>query len=163
MYVTAVMLSQSLYGIILPHFFAFLWLHRRIVCNDCNAVYSLFISFLWSVIECYQYSLWHYIYLNLVPVSSNGTFLFWIYIVITDDRSALVRQIAWYRQATNHYRITWTSVDDAWWRHIASRGLNRLTNCGSVTPCNDISLGKSCLVAPSHYLNQCWPQKYLRH
>ena len=124
MYVTAVILSQSLYGIILPHFLLLLWLHRRIVSNDCNAVYSLLILFLWSVIECYQYSLWHYINLNLVPVSSNGTFVFWIYIVITDDRSALVRQIDWYRQATNHYRITWTSVDDASWRHIASRGLN---------------------------------------
>ena len=46
-------------------FFAFLWLHRCIVCNDCNAVYSLLMLFLWSVIECYQYSLWHYINLNL--------------------------------------------------------------------------------------------------
>ena len=77
----------------------------------------------------------------------------------TDDKSVLVRQMAWYRQAPNHYLITRTNVDDASWRHIASLGLNRLTNCGSVTLCNDIGLGKSCLTAPSHYLNQCWPQK----
>ena len=139
-------------------FFAFLWLHRCIVCNDCNAVYSLLMLFLWSVIECYQYSLWHYINLNIVPVSLNGLFVFWIYIVITHDKSALVRQMAWYRQATSHYLITWTNVDDASWHHIASLGLNRLTNCGLVTPCNDIDLGKSCLTAPSHYLNQCWPK-----
>ena len=157
--VTAVMLSLSLHEIILPHsFLPFLWLHRRIVCNDCNAVYSRLMLFLWSVIECYQYRLWHNINLDLVPVSLNGMFVFWIYIVITDDKSALVRQMAWYRQATNHYLITWTNVDDAPWLHIASLSLNRLTNCGSVTLCNDIGLGKSCLTAPSHYLNQCWPQ-----
>ena len=157
--VTAVMLSLSLHEIILPNsFLPFLWLHRRIVCNDCNAVYSRLMLFLWSVIECYQYRLWHNINLDLVPVSLNGMFVFWIYIVITDDKSALVRQMAWYRQATNHYLITWTNVDDAPWLHITSLGLNRLTNCGSVTLCNDIGLGKSCLTAPSHYLNQCWPQ-----
>ena len=145
-------------------FCLFLWLHRRIVCNDCNAVYSRLMLFLWSVIECYQYSLWHNINLDLVPVSLNDPFVFWIYIVITDDKSALVRHMAWYRQATNHCLITWTNVDDASWRHIASLGINRLTNCGSVTLCNDIGLGKSCLTAPSHYLNQCWPQKkYLSH
>ena len=142
-----------------PFFLPFLWLHRRIVCNDYNAVYSRLMLFLWSVIECYQYSLWHNINLDLVPVSLNGMLVFWIYIVSTDDKSALVRQMAWYRQATNHYLITWTNVDDASWRHIASLGLNRLTNCGSVTLCNDIGLDKSCLTAPSHYLNQCWPQK----
>ena len=158
--VTAAMLSLSLYGIILHHFiFIFLWLHRCIVCNDCNAAYSRLMLFLWSVIECYLYSLWHYTNLNIVPVSLNGPFVFWIYIVITDDKSALVRQMAWYRQATNHYLITWANVDDASWHHIASLRLNRLTNCGLVTPFNDIDLGKSCLTAPSHYLNQCWPQK----
>ena len=50
---------------------------------------------------------------HTVPVSLNGPFVFWIYIVITDDKSALVRQMAWYRQATNHDLITWTNVDDA--------------------------------------------------
>ena len=35
--------------------FAFLWLHRCIACNDCNAVYSRLVLFLWSVIECHQY------------------------------------------------------------------------------------------------------------
>ena len=140
-------------------FCLFLWLHRRIVCNDCNAVYSRLMLFSWSAIECYQYSLWHNINRDLVPVSLNGMFVFWIYIVITDDKSALVRQMAWYRQATNHYLITWTNVDDASWRHIASLGLNRLTNYGPVTLCNDVGLGKSCLTAPSHYLNQCWPPK----
>ena len=139
----------------------FSWLHRRIVCNDCNAAYSRLMLFLWSVIECYQYSLWHNInpYLYPIPVSLNGMFVFWIYIVITDDKSALVRQMAWYRQATNHYLITWTNDGDASWHHIASLGLNRLINCGSVTLCNDTGLSKSCLTAPSHYLNQCWPQK----
>ena len=72
---------------------------------------------------------------------------------------ALVRQLAWYRQATNHYIITWTNIDDASWPHIASLGPNKLTICGLVTPCSDIGLGKSCLTAPSHYLNQCWPHK----
>ena len=115
-------------GLFYLFFCLFLLLHRHIVCNDCNAVYSRMILFLWSIIECYQYSLWHYINLNIVLVSLNGTFVFWKYIVITDDKSALVRQMAWYRQATNHYLITWTSVDDASWRHIASLGLNRLTN-----------------------------------
>ena len=98
-------LSLSLHGIILPHsFLHFSWLHRRIVCNDCNAAYSRLMLFLWSVIECYQYSLWHNInpYLYPIPVSLNGMFVFWIYIVITDDKSALVQQMAWYRQATNH-------------------------------------------------------------
>ena len=97
-------------------FFAFLWLHRCIVCNDCNAVYLRLMLFLWSVIECYLCSLWHYINLNIVPVSLNGPFVFWIYMVITDDESALVPQMAWYRQATNHYLITWTNVDDASWK-----------------------------------------------
>ena len=140
-------------------FFVCLWLHKRIVCNDCNTVYSRLMLFLWSVIECYQYSLWHYINLNLVPVLLNGTFVFWIYIVITDDKSAMVRQIAWNRQATNHNLIIWSNVDDASWRHIASLGLNRLTNCGLMSPCNELGLGKSCLTAPSHYMKQCWPQK----
>ena len=152
--VTAAMLSLSSYGIILHHILLFLWLHRCIVCNDCYAVYSRLKLFLWSVIECYLYSLWHYINLNIVPVSLNGPFVFWIYIVITDDKSALVRQMAWYRQATNHYLITWTNVDDASWHHIASLGLNKLTNCGLVMPFNDIDLGKSCLTAPSHYLSR---------
>ena len=156
--VTAAMLSLSVHGIILPNFFLpFLWLHRRIVCNDCNAVYSRLMLFLCRVIECYQYSLWHNINLDLVPVSLNGMFVFGIYIVITVDKFALVRHMAWYRQATNHYLITWTNVDDASWRHIASLGINRLTNCGSVTLCNDISLSKSCLTAPSHY----WPEPML--
>ena len=132
--VTAPMLSLSLYGIILHHFFCFfLWLHMCIVCNDCNASYSRLMLFLWSVIECYLYSLWHYINIDIM-----FPFVFCIYIVINDDKSALVRQMAWYRQATNHYLITWTNVDDASWHHIASLGLNRLTNCGLVTPCNDI-------------------------
>ena len=94
-------LYMELFYLIL--FCLFLWLHRRIVCNDYNAVYSRLMLFLWSVIECYQYSLWHNINLDLVPVPLNGMFVFWIYIVITDDKSALVRQMAWYRQATNHY------------------------------------------------------------
>ena len=64
--VTAAMLSLSLYWIILHHFFAFLWLHRCIVCNDCNAAYSHLMLFLWSVIECYLYSLWHYINLDIL-------------------------------------------------------------------------------------------------
>ena len=71
--------------------------------------------------------------------------------------SPLVRQMTWYRQETNRYLITWTNVDDASWRYIASLGLNRLANRGSVTPCDDIGLGQSCLTAPSHYLNLCWP------
>ena len=37
------------------HFLRFLWLHRCIVCNDCNAVYSRLVLFLWSVIECHQF------------------------------------------------------------------------------------------------------------
>ena len=49
--------------------------------------------------------------------------------------------MAWYRQATNRYLITWTNVDDASWRYIASLGRNRLANRGSVTPCDDIGLG----------------------
>ena len=65
--------------------------------------------------------------------------------------------MAWYRQATNRYLITWTNVDDASWLYIASLGRNRLANRGSVTPCDDIGLGQSCLMPPSHYLNQCWP------
>ena len=113
---------------------AMYWLASMVVAG---AVYSRLMLFLWSVIECYQYSLWHYINLNLVPVSLKGTFVFWICIVITDDKSALVRQMAWYRQATNHYLITWTNVDNDSWRHIASLSLNRLTNCGSVTPWDD--------------------------
>ena len=156
--VTAAMLLLSLYGIILLHFLLF--------CDCIGALFLMtvmqYISawcYFWSVIECYLYSLWHHINLKIVPVSLNGPFVFWIYTVITDDKSALVRQMAWYRQSTNHYLITWTNVDDASWHHIASLGLNRLTNCGLVTPCNDIDLGKSCLTAPSHYLNQCWPQK----
>ena len=43
----------------------------------------------------------------------------------------------------------------------------RLTHCGLVTPCGDIPSGQKsrstlgqvmacCLMAPSHYLNQCW-------
>ena len=149
--VTAAMLSLSLYGIILHHFFA------------------LFVMTVMQYIPAWCYFVKRhrmlpvqfvtYINLNIVPLSLNGPFVFWIYIVITDDKSALVRQMAWYRQATNHYLITWTNVDDASWHHIASLGLNRLTNCGLVTPFNDIDLGKSYLTAPSHYLNQCWPQK----
>ena len=50
-------LYMELFYLIL--FCLFLWLHRRIVCNDCNAVYSRLMLFLWSAIECYQYSLWH--------------------------------------------------------------------------------------------------------
>ena len=111
--------------------------------------------FLWSVIECHQYRVWHYINLNLVAVSfKEGLYLGYAF---SPPMSALVRQMAWYRQATNHYLITWTNVDDATWRHIASLGLKRLTNRGSVTPCDDIGLGQSCLTAPSHFLNQCWP------
>ena len=75
-------------------FFAFLWLCVCIVCNDCNAV-------------CYQYSLWHYdikpihVNLKLVPVSSKGTCVFWICKVITENKSTLVQQMAWCRQAKN--------------------------------------------------------------
>ena len=63
-----------------------------IVCNDYNAV-------------CYQYSLWHYdikpihVNLKLVPVSLKGTCVFWICKVITENKSTLVQQMAWCRQA----------------------------------------------------------------
>ena len=36
-------------------FLLLLWLHRCIVCNDCNAVYSRLVLFFWSVTECHQY------------------------------------------------------------------------------------------------------------
>ena len=53
--------------------------------------------------------------LNPVPVSLKSTFVFWICNVIT-DKSALVQQMAWCRQATT---INWTNVGEASWRHIA--------------------------------------------
>ena len=46
--------------------FNWLYLNARIVCNDCIAVYSCLMLFLWSVLKCYQYSLWRYIkFVNL--------------------------------------------------------------------------------------------------
>ena len=57
-------------------YFLFLWLHRNIVYNDSNEVYSRLTLFLWSVIQCFQYSLWHYISLNIAPVPLKGTFVF---------------------------------------------------------------------------------------
>ena len=47
-------------------------------------------------------------------------------IVITYENSALVQQMAWCPQATNHYLITWSKVYDGPWVHIASLGFNKL-------------------------------------
>ena len=58
--------------------------------------------------------------LNLVPVLLKGTFVFWICKVIIDDKSALVQQMAWCRQAT-----TITSLPEPMWAKLRDAILRR--------------------------------------
>ena len=73
--VMAAKLSFSLYRIILPYF-----LFLLIVMTPLQSS-PVWYQFLWSVLECYQYSLWHYIKL----VNLNLMFLF--YATVTSEFS----------------------------------------------------------------------------
>ena len=78
----------------------------------------------------------------------------------TDDQSTLVQVMAWCRQATSHY------LRQCWPRSLLPYVVTRPQWVISLCSSGDIWFHRTwstlvqvmacCLMAPSHYLNQCW-------
>ena len=83
----------------------------------------------------------------------------WMSLDLTDDKSTLVKVIVWCHQATRHYLSQW------WPRCLSSYGIIRPQWVNSLWSNEVISKYRSgttllqvmacCLMASSHYLNQC--------
>ena len=79
---------------------------------------------------------------------------------LTDDKSTLVQVMAWYREATSHY------LNQCWPRSPTPYGVTRpqwvnsLRSSDVIWPYSSgstLAQVMACsLMAPSHYLNQCW-------
>ena len=86
--------------------------------------------------------------------------LIWMSLDFTDDQSTLVQVMAWCCQATSHY------LSQCWLRSLTPNHVTRAQWVNSCWPRDAIwgcrygstlaQLTTCCLMAPSHYLNQCW-------
>ena len=86
--------------------------------------------------------------------------IIWMSLYFTDDQSTLVQVLAWCHQATSHY------LSQCWPRSMSPNGVTRPQWVNWLLPSDTIwhhrtwstlvQVMACCLMAPSHYLNQCW-------
>ena len=91
---------------------------------------------------------------------SCETAIRWLQQSFTGDKSTLIHVMAWCHQETSHF------LSQCWPRSMLPFGINVPQWVNSLWPSDTIWRHKSgstlaqvkacCLMAPSHYLNQCW-------
>ena len=81
----------------------------------------------------------------------------WMPLDLTFDKSTLLQVMAWCRQTTSHY------LSQSWSRSLVPLGRNELKSLGPSDAIWWHTFGSKSaqvnafwLMAPSHYLNQCW-------